>query len=65
MISLIQSAANELALAFREAGTSMELPSFTLHKMCYAYMVNDWAMIVASVWTLAITITSLVGQVTR
>ena len=65
MTALIQSVASGLALAFRAAGPSMELPSFTVHKMCYAYMVNDWAMIVASVWTLIITLASVVGQVNR
>jgi hypothetical protein len=65
MTALIQSAATTLALAFREAGTSIELPSFTLHKMCYGYLINDWVMIVTSVWTLVITLASVVGNVNR
>jgi len=65
MNALIQSAANGLALSLRDTGASMEPPTLTLHKMCYAYMVNDWVMIVTSFWTLVVTVASHVAQIVR
>ena len=56
MILYLKSVADILVVSkIRQA--QYEIPFFTFQKMCFAYMNNDWVMVISSVYTLATAMT--------
>ena len=57
MVLYLKSAAEVLGLHKLLQIHQTELPFFTFHKMCFAYLNNDWMMVISSLFTLLTTLT--------